>query len=98
LWTWRVGYAHNNNPVPASEVMLNIVAPGVVTDHFTGGFSYKITPASKIDFAAAYVPLASVSGTSPAAFGAAPITLRMNQYQFSLGWTYDFARPVIAKY
>ncbi len=56
IWTLRVGYAHNTNPIRSTDVTLNILAPGVVTDHITGGFSYKITPASTIDFAATSFP------------------------------------------
>ena len=41
-WTLRAGYAHNTNPIKSTDVTLNIIAPGVVTDHITGGFSYQI--------------------------------------------------------
>lgn len=96
LWTLRIGYAHNDNPIKSPDVMFNILAPGVVTDHFTGGFSYQISPNSKIDFAATYVPEHSVSGPEFTPFGATPgsnITLSMHQYQFTLGWTYQFDAP-----
>ncbi len=62
-WTWRVGYAHNTNPIKSTDVTFNILAPGVVTDHITGGFAYRVDRATRrVEFAAAYVPSHSVSG------------------------------------
>ena len=62
VWTFRAGYAHNTNPIRSTDVTFNILAPGVVTDHFTGGFAYKANANSTFEFAAAYVPSHSVSG------------------------------------
>jgi len=93
IWTFRIGYAHNTNPIKSADVTLNILAPGVVTDHITGGFSYKISPSSTIEFAATYVPEHKVSGIEVTPLGpnlARTITLAMHQYQFALGWTYRF--------
>lgn len=96
LWTFRAGYAHNTNPVPAADVTFNILAPGVVTDHFTGGFAYKVTPNSTIEFAAAYVPTHSVSGPErlgppfPVPTPGSNIDISMHQYQATLSWTYQF--------
>jgi long-chain fatty acid transport protein len=88
--TLRAGYAHNTNPIKSTDIMLNIIAPGVVTDHFTGGFSYQATKNATFDFAGAYVPRHSVSGPVPAAFGAGTVELSMRQYQFTAGLTYKF--------
>ncbi len=96
-WTLRAGWAHNSNPISSPDVTFNILAPGVVTDHFTAGFAYKATPHSTLEFAAAYVPPNSVSG--PEKTGAPPFTttggsnidISMHQYQFTLGYTYEFA-------
>lgn len=92
-WTFRAGYAHNASPIKSSDVTLNILAPGVVTDHITGGFAYKYSPNSTIEFAAAYVPKHTVSGTEVTPFGPVPgsnIDISMDQFQLTLGWTYQF--------
>jgi long-chain fatty acid transport protein len=89
-WTFRTGYSHNTNPISSSDVTLNIIAPGVVTDHITAGFSYKMTKNTTFDFAAAYVPRSSVSGSVPATSGGGTVELEMNQYQFTAGLTYQF--------
>jgi long-chain fatty acid transport protein len=104
-WTFRVGWSHNTNPITAADVTFNIMAPGVVTDHFTGGFAYKATPHSTLEFAAAYVPPNSVNGPEKAGTTAAPtagsnIEISMHQFQFTLGYTYEFGpdKPVQPMY
>lgn len=98
-WTFRVGYSHNTNPIHSADVTFNILAPGVVTDHFTGGFAYSPTPNSTLEFAAAYVPSNSVSGLEKT--GSPPFTttagsnidISMRQIQLTMGYTYKFAPP-----
>jgi len=101
-WTFRVGYAHNTNPIKSPDVTFNILAPGVVTDHITGGFAYKPDANQTFEFAAAYVPSHSVNG--PEKVGAPPfmttagsnIEIEMHQFQFTLGYTYEFAEAPAA--
>jgi len=90
VWTLRAGYAHNTNPIKSTDVMFNILAPGVVTDHITGGFAYKMSPNSTLEFAAAYVPSQHVSGPDPFGAPGSTIDISMHQYQFTVGWTYQF--------
>lgn len=96
VWTLRAGYSHNTNPVQSADVTFNILAPGVVTDHFTGGFAYKANRNSTIEFAAAYVPSHSVSGPEtlgppfPVPTAGSNIDISMHQFQFTVGWTYQF--------
>ncbi|MCC2097894.1 MAG: outer membrane protein transport protein [Hyphomicrobiales bacterium] len=108
-WTLRAGYAHNTNPIRSRDVTLNLLAPGVVTDHFTAGVNYKITPHSSIDLSAMFAPTSKVSGievTPPPPFGAGVnpgrrVTLRMHQFEVTVGYNYKFgggAAPVMAKY
>jgi long-chain fatty acid transport protein len=99
MWTWRVGYAHNTNPIKSADVTFNILAPGVVTDHITGGFAYKPDARQAFEFAAAYVPSHSVSGPEVCCTAAPPLAVQpgsnieisMHQWQFSLSYTYEFA-------
>lgn len=92
-FTLRAGYAHNNNPVGTGEVTINILAPGIVTDHFSAGLSNRISEHSIIDFAAVYVPTHSVSGIEITPFGANPnriIKLSMYELDFTIGYRYQF--------
>jgi long-chain fatty acid transport protein len=96
--TLRAGYAHNTNPVRSRDVTLNILAPGVVTDHFTAGLSYALTRNASIEFAAVYVPKHTVTGPDMANTGV--VKLSMSQFEATVGLTYKFGAPapVVAKY
>jgi long-chain fatty acid transport protein len=89
-WTLRAGYAYSTNPVNSADVALNILAPGIVKHHITGGLSYKATEHSTLEFSAMFVPASKVSGPVPAAFGGGSVELNMHQFQIMGGWTYDF--------
>lgn len=87
-WTWRAGYSHGDQPIPDSEVFFNILAPGVMEEHFTAGFTKKIAGGSQeINFAAMYAPKHTVKGNiSPSQ----TVELEMEQYQLELGWSLLF--------
>ncbi len=87
IWTLRAGYAYSENPVQSADVMLNILAPGVVTHHFTAGATYKMSPKDSLDFAFVYAPDNSVTG--PVGVGG---TVKLHMYQFvgQAGWTHNF--------
>lgn len=92
-WTLRAGYAHNTNPIGSSDVTLNILAPGVVTDHLAAGFTHKFDNHSSLDFSAMYVPEHNVSGVEVTPEGPNPyrtIKLYMHQTDFTLTYRYDF--------
>ena len=94
-WTWRGGFAHNNNPIGGSDVTLNILAPGVVTDHFTGGFEKTLEGGHAIEAAFMYAPEVTVSGIEITPQGPNPghtVELGMSQFEFTLGWKYQFGR------
>lgn len=101
--TLRAGYAHNTQPITANNVTFNILAPGVITDQISGGFSWNYTHNTTIDFAVVYAPRASVNGPEYIpGFGSTgrTIELSMSQLQLTGGLTYHFDTPpvVIAKY
>ncbi|WP_333821584.1 OmpP1/FadL family transporter [Pinisolibacter sp.] len=85
--TLRAGYSHNTNPIRARDVMFNVFASGVVTDHFSGGASYKLNPNSGIELAVGYVPRSSVTGP---AMGGQTVRISMEQWEASVGYTYKF--------
>jgi long-chain fatty acid transport protein len=84
--TWRVGYSTTDQPIPDDEVVFNILAPGVVEDHFTFGFTRELNDKSSIDFAAMYAPSVSVKGDSP--FDPTQeIELEMEQYELAISYS-----------
>jgi long-chain fatty acid transport protein len=89
-WTGRVGYSHGKQPIPESEVLFNILAPAVVQDHITAGFTWNVNPKSDFDVAVAYMPSHSVSGPNPLAAGSQNIELKMYEYQIEASYGYKF--------
>ncbi|QHS08942.1 OmpP1/FadL family transporter [Sinimarinibacterium sp. NLF-5-8] len=61
----RAGYSHTRQPIAAADVLFNILAPGVVEDHYTLGGSYQYSPRISFDMAAMYAPSKTVSGKNP---------------------------------
>jgi len=62
--TLRAGYNKTDNPIQAADVTFNILAPGVVQDHYTLGFTYALDKNSEITGAFMHAAKKSVSGTS----------------------------------
>jgi long-chain fatty acid transport protein len=86
-WLWRVGYSYNTQPIPESEVLFNILAPGVQQHHITFGFTNQLSKTSEWTFSAMYSPETKVSGTSP--FDPAQ-TIELKMHQFDIGAAYSW--------
>ena len=89
--TVRAGISSNTNPIKSDDVMLNILAPGVVQTRITGGFAYNTSDSDSLEFSAAYVPTVSVSGPE-APPGNPGHTIKVEMYQIALtaGWSRKF--------
>lgn len=89
--TLRAGYNKVDEPIPAKEVMFNILAPGVVEDHLTMGASYALNPGSTLSLSVARALSHSITGPNAMeAPGAQTITLRMDQWDVELGYSHTF--------
>jgi long-chain fatty acid transport protein len=53
VWTLRGGYNYGEQPIPASENLFNILAPGVVEHHLTLGATWRFMPG--MELTAAYM-------------------------------------------
>jgi long-chain fatty acid transport protein len=88
-WTWRVGVSTGDQPIPNSEVLFNILAPGVMETHVTGGFTYNIGSNNEFTMAAMYAPESKVSGTNPLD-PAQQIELYMSQWELTASYAWKF--------
>lgn len=89
-WTWRLGYSNGDQPIPESEVMFNILAPGVIEEHVTGGFSKTFGP-NQFHMSLMYALENTVSGQNPMeAPGAQTIELTMDEWELEFGYSYRF--------
>ena len=97
-WTFRAGYSHANNPINGGsftnnefgEVTMNILAPAVIEDHVTLGFTYTRDNGDQITMAYMHGFENDVSG--PSLFNAFDPAGNENikMYQNSLGIQYSW--------
>jgi len=87
--TLRAGYSYNTNPITSPDVMFNIIAPGVVQNHFTTGFQYRVMPNMDFELDGIYVPRTTVSGTELPGFATShTIDISMQQFEVTAGIKY----------
>jgi long-chain fatty acid transport protein len=89
--TVRAGYAYAKQPIPESEVLFNILAPGVIEQHITAGVSANVAAKTKLNFAVVRALSKSVTGPNPLEVpGKQTIELKMDQWIFDLGLSIGF--------
>jgi long-chain fatty acid transport protein len=88
-WTFRAGYSTTDQPIPKSEMTFNILAPGVMEDHFTVGFTRKNAGGNELNFSFMYAPEVDVSG--PQNFDPTQ-TVELSMSQFELEVSYSWKR------
>ena len=92
--TLRAGYNHGDNPIRPADVTFNILAPGVVTTHYTAGFTYALDKDREITGALMVAPRQSVTGASLfngfMGGAAGSETIRMRQMSIGLGYSVRF--------
>jgi long-chain fatty acid transport protein len=90
--TVRAGYSIGGNPVPQSETLLNILAPGVVTEHFTAGATIKTGSNMELSAYAMHAPRNTVRGTGsiPANFGGGEADIRLSEISFGVAAGFTF--------
>jgi long-chain fatty acid transport protein len=64
-WRLRAGFSTLKQPIPDSEVLFNVLAPGVVEDHYTAGLSWQFSPRLGFDLALMYASQNPVRGKNP---------------------------------
>jgi len=96
--TLRAGYNKGDNPIRSSDVTFNILAPGVMTDHYSLGFTYAGCKDCEFTGALTVAPRKTVSGGSlfnglfptDAANQAGNETIGMRQIILGLAWGMKF--------
>jgi long-chain fatty acid transport protein len=90
--TLRAGYNRSDNPIQARDVTFNILAPGVVRDHVTAGFTYTLQGGSEITVAYMHAFEDSVSGpaTNPYFNVGGTETLTMSENSLGVAWGWKF--------
>jgi long-chain fatty acid transport protein len=88
----RTGYNRTDNPIQARDVTFNILAPGVVQDHFTAGFTYTLQGGSEITMAYMHAFEKSVSGpaTNPYFNVGGTETITLSEDSLGIAWGKKF--------
>lgn len=87
-WTLRAGYSHCDEPIQKSEVLFNILAPGVMCDHITLGCSKVLSEkGNALHFAAVYAPECSVKGPNKMD-PAQTIEIKMSQIELEIAYSF----------
>lgn len=87
--TLMCGFSHGNNPIPSSEVLFNILAPGVVQNHISVGVSKMFEGGKELNASFTYALSNTVSGANPMeAPNQQTIELKMSQIQFEVGYAF----------
>ena len=86
----RGGFVYNTQPIPASEVMFNSLAPGVIQKHLTFGATWKLANGGELTLSYFHAFEEKVRGQWPSAFGGGTQELKM--YQDAIGISYG--RPL----
>lgn len=86
----RGGYSHVGQPIPAGEVLLNILAPGVVQDHLTVGATWKRGKHGELSFYFNHAFRKTVDGPIPLNYGGGVASLHLaeNSVGIGYGWRY----------
>jgi len=92
--TIRGGYNYGEQPIPQSETLFNVLAPGVVEDHWTLGATWTLANKSELSFAFMYAPTVTVTGQNsiPAAppFPGGDVNLKMKEMSFGVSYGWKF--------
>ena len=84
---WGAGYSHGDQPIPDSEVLFYILAPAVIDDHVSVGFTRAVGQSSKFSLAGMFTLDNEVTGTNP--FDPTPtITIGMHQWEVELSYSW----------
>jgi long-chain fatty acid transport protein len=96
-WTLRAGYNHSDNPIRASDVTINILAPGVIRDHATAGATWKWDAQNELSTAFMYAFNNSVQGPSlfnnffpPQAQASMEEKIQLREWSLGVQWAHKF--------
>ncbi len=55
-WVFRAGMSQGSQPIEESQVLFNMMAPGVVENHFTFGFTHSMRTGREYSMSFMYAP------------------------------------------
>jgi len=95
----RAGWNRGDNPISSDDALFNTIAPGVMENHYTAGFTYAFNENHEVHGAFMYAPEVEVSGNNELLSSLAAmyemdvqqeLDINMKQYEATIGYTYKF--------
>lgn len=91
----RAGYSHTQQPVPSSQTFFNILAPGVVQNHFTLGATWTLVGGDELSGFVGYAPGKTVRGQGsippgnpPGGFGGGNANVRLKEAMVGIAYAW----------
>jgi long-chain fatty acid transport protein len=88
-WTLRAGYSFADQPIPNDQMPFNILAPGVMEQHWTVGFTNLLSSGNQWSLAFTYAPNKTIRG--PNYFDPTQ-RVELNMEQLELEVSYSWGR------
>ena len=86
-WVLRGGYSWSDQPISDKELLVNILAPGIMEQHVTFGFTRKMANDREFSLSFMWAPENKVSGAN--SFDPTQeITLKMEQFELEVGYAW----------
>jgi long-chain fatty acid transport protein len=87
--TLRGGFSRSDNPVPESQTLLNILAPGVVRNHLSLGASWHASQTSEFSlvYSHAFQETVNGAGSIPITFGGGNANISLSEDTLGISWT-----------
>jgi long-chain fatty acid transport protein len=93
--TWRFGYSYGEQPIQSPDVVFNILAPGVMEQHITFGWTHQTANGGALTLSFMYAPEVKVTGPNVFDFSPAvptnppqTIELKMDQLEFEIAYRF----------
>jgi long-chain fatty acid transport protein len=90
-WVLRAGYSYGREPIRSNEVLINILAPGVMEHHITAGITRAVKKGQAVNFAIIRAIPKSVTGPNNLeAPNRQSIELKMDQWEYDVSYSFGF--------
>jgi len=89
VWTWRAGFSHTEQPIGEDQFPFNILAPGVIDDHVTVGFTRQ--SGDKAEYSLSFMWGLDNEVAGPNQFDPTQ-TITTSMYQWELEFSYAWKK------
>jgi len=85
-WEWRVGYSYQDQIVPGSETLFGTLAPAVIQEHYTFGFSKEFDSGDEVIMNFVYAGLETRRGSG----FSQGVDIYLEEYGVEIGYSWNF--------